>query len=184
MKRGIVGRLGALRVAGAVTSVVAAAIVIAAASGASAAAAKPKPVVVGQLALGGVTSDVTAYSWEVTAPSTFTSGGGASVGKPNPDAIRVTKQIDPSSIASLLNIAVGTAFPSAVFTVTFGKGKGASTMVYELQDLFVTRVSQGAIDGAVTEELSLVFKVVTWTFTSSAGDVTSGTWDVVSGAAS
>jgi type VI protein secretion system component Hcp len=177
MKRGIVGRVGPLWLA-------AVAVAIAASTDAHAAAAKAKPVVVGQLVLGGVTSDVTAYSWEVTAATNFTSGGGASVGKPNPGAIDVTKRIDASSVPALLKIALGAAFPTAVFTVTFGKGKDTSTMVYELEDLFVTKVSQGAVDGVVTEEVSFVFKTVRWTFTSSAGDVTTGTWDVVSGAAS
>jgi hypothetical protein len=155
MERGTVGRLGSRCIAGAVTSAAVAALVLAAAGGASAAAAKAKPAVVGQLVLGGATSDIAAYAREVTAASTFTSGGGASIGKPNPGAIRFTKWIDASSIPALVKIAIGTAFPSAVFTVTFGKGKDASTMVYELEDLFVTRVSQGSIDGVVTEELSL-----------------------------
>lgn len=184
MKRGIVGRLGSLALATAVTSVVGAAIALTASTGAHAAAAgRPKPVV-GQLVLGGATSDVTAYSWEVTAASSFTAGGGASVGRPNPSAFRFTKQIDPSSIPALLKIAQGASFPSAVFTVTFGKGKSASTMVYELEDIFITSVTQGSSDGLVTEEVSFVFKFVRWTFTSAAGDVTTGTWDVVSGAAS
>lgn len=183
MKRSIVGRLGSLAIAGAATSAVAAAIAIAASSGANAAAAKPKQVV-GQLVVGGATSDVTAYSWEVTADSSFTSGGGASVGKPNPSAIRFTKRIDPGSIPTLQKIAVGTVLTTAVFTVTIGKGKTAATMVYELEDVLVTRVSQGAADGVVTEEVSFVFKAVRWTFTSSEGDVTTGTWDVVSGAVS
>jgi len=184
MKRRIVGRQGSLVVAFAVTGAVAAATAIAASTAANAAPAKAKPVVVGQLVLGGATAGVTAYSWEVTAASNWTSGGGASVGKPNPGAIHFTKTIDPSSVPTLLTIALGRAYPSAVFTVTLGKGKAASTMVYELEDVFVTRVSQGTTDGLVTEEVSFVFKVVRWTFTSSAGDVTTGTWDVVSGSAS
>jgi len=179
-KRGIVGRLGSRVVAGAVTSVVAAAIAIIASTSAHAAAVKPKPVV-GQLVLGGVTSAVAAYSWEVTADSSWTKGGGASVGKPNPGVIRFTKLIDPSSIPTLRNIATGTSYPSAVFTVTFGKGNGAATMVYEMQELFVTRVTQGAADGLVTEDVSFVFKAVKWTFTDSSGNVTTGTWDVPSG---
>jgi type VI protein secretion system component Hcp len=183
MERGIVGRTGSRWIARAVTSAAVAALALAAAGGASAAAAKAKRVIVGQLVLGGAASDIADYAWEVTAASTFTSGG-AAVGKPNPGAIRFTKWIDASSVSALLKIAVGTAFPSAVFTVTFGKGKDASTMVYELEDLFVTRVGQGSIDGVVTEELSFVFKAVTWTFTSATGDVTTGSWDVVSGAAS
>ena len=179
MKTGIVGRLGSLVVAGAV----AAAIAIVASTSAHAAAVKPKPVV-GQLVLGGVISAVAAFSWEVTADSSWSRGGGASVGKPNPGAIRFTKLIDPSSIATLKNIATGTSFPSAVFTVTFGKGNGAATMVYEMESLFVTSVTQGAADGLVTEDVSFVFKAVKWTFTDSSGNVTSGTWDIPSGAVS
>jgi type VI protein secretion system component Hcp len=161
-------------------SAIAAAIVIMASASAHAAAAKPKPVI-GQLVLGGVTSAVAAYSWTVTADSSWTKGGGASVGKPNPSAIRFTKLIDPSSIPTLKNIATGTAFPSAVFTVTFGKGNAASTMVYEMEGLFVTNVTQGAADGLVTEDVSFVFKAVKWTFTDSSGNVTTGTWDIPSG---
>jgi type VI protein secretion system component Hcp len=174
MKRKIVGPLASLVVAFAWTGAVAA----------NAAPPREKAAVVGQLVLGGATSDVTAYSWEVTAASNWTSGGGASVGKPSPGAIHFTKTIDPSSVPTLLKIAQGTAYPSAVFTVVLGKGKAASTMVYELEDALVTRVGQGSTDGAVTEELSLVFKVVRWTFTNAAGDVTTGVWDVVSGSAS
>jgi type VI protein secretion system component Hcp len=79
-------------------------------------------------------------------------------------------------------IATGTSYPSAVFTVTFGKGNGAATMVYEMQELFITSVTQGAADGLVTEDVSFVFKAVKWTFTDSSGTVTTGTWDVPSGA--
>ena len=179
MKTGIVGRLGSLVVAGAV----AAAIAIVASTSAHAAAVKPKPVV-GQLVLGGVISAVAAFSWEVTADSSWSRGGGASVGKPNPGAIRFTKLIDPSSIPTLQKIATGTSYPSAVFTVTFGKGNGAATMVYEMESLFVTSVTQGAADGLVTEDVSFVFKAVKWTFTDSSGNVTSGTWDIPSGAVS
>lgn len=64
--------------------------------------------------------------------------------------------------------------------MTFGKGNGASTMVYELQGLFVTNVTQGAADGLVTEDVSFVFKAVKWTFTGPSGSAT-GTWDVTSG---
>jgi type VI secretion system secreted protein Hcp len=163
--------------------VVAGAIAIITSTTAHAAAAKPKPVV-GQLVLGGTPSAVTAYSWTVTADSSFTKGSGASVGKPNPSAIRFTKLIDPNSIPTLQRITTGASFPSAVFTVTFGKGNGAATMVYEMEALFVTNVTQGAADGLVTEEVSFVFKVVKWTFTDASGNVTTGTWDVPSGAVS
>jgi type VI protein secretion system component Hcp len=163
--------------------VVAGAIAIMASSSAHAAAVKPKPVV-GLLVLGGTSSPVTAYSWQVTADSSWTKGGGASVGKPNPNAIHFTKLIDPSSVPTLQKITSGTVFPSAVFTVTFGKGNAASTMVYEMAELFATSVTQSAADGLVTEDLSFVFRSVKWTFSDSSGNVTTGTWDVPSGAVS
>ncbi len=164
----------------AAVSAVFAAIVIVVSTSAHAAAVKPKPVV-GRLVLGGVTSAIAEYSWTVTADSSWTKGGGASVGKPNPSEIRFTKLLDPSSIPTLKNIASGQDYPSAVFTVTFGKGKAVSTMVYEMESLFVTNVTQGAADGLVTEDVSFVFKAVKWTFTDSSGNVTTGTWDIPTG---
>lgn len=181
MKRGIFAGLRSLVIAGAVTSVAAVAIAIIVSTSAHAAAVKPKPVV-GQLVLGGVISPVAAFSWVVTADSSWTKGSGASVGKPSPGAIRFTKLIDPSSIPTLKNITTGASYPSAVFTVSFGKGNGASTMVYEMQELFATNVTQSAADGLVTEDVSFVFKAVKWTFTDSAGNVTTGSWDIPSGA--
>lgn len=172
MKKVIARRLGLLVVAVAATAIMA--------TSAHAASVKPKPVI-GHLVLQGVSSPVAAYSWEVTADSSWTKGGGASVGKPNPGAIRFTKLLDPSSGPTLHSIATGTEIPAAVFTVTFGKGNGAATMVYEMADLFVTNVTQGADDGLVTENVSFVFKSVKWTFTDGSGNVTTGSWDIPSG---
>jgi type VI protein secretion system component Hcp len=163
---------------------IAAAALVPTARAARAAPAKPKPVI-GQLVLeGGPPAPITAFSWEVTAPSSWTQGGGASVGKPNPGAIRFTKKIDSTSITSFRKITAGTAVSSAVFTLRFGKGADAATMVYEMEGLFVTSVTQSAVDGVTLEEVSFVFKSVTWTFTDAAGNESSGGWDVPSGTVS
>jgi type VI secretion system secreted protein Hcp len=147
------------------------------------AAAKVKGQHAAQLVLGGGQAiPVSAYSWSVTAESSWTGGGGASVGKPNPGAIRFTRQIDASTFADLRKVITGTAFPSAVFTVKFRADGGVATIVYELDGVFVTEVTQGAaVDGPVSEDLSVVFKKVTWTHTDASGAVTTGTWDVVTG---
>jgi type VI secretion system secreted protein Hcp len=176
MMRGIAFRLASL-------VLVSAAIVIVVSTAAHAAAVKPKPVI-GHLVLGGVTSAVSAYSWDVTADSSWTKGGGASVGKANPGAFRVTKLIDASSVPTLQKITTGSPYPSAVFTVAFGKANGLATMVYEMEDLFVTNVTESAADGLVTEDVSFVFKTVKWTFTDSSGSVTTGSWDVPGGTTS
>jgi hypothetical protein len=103
MKNGIVGHLRSLVVVGPVTTAVAVAILLAASTSAYAAVVKPKPTV-GQLVPAGATSAVTAYSWGVTADSSWTKGGGTSVGKPNPSAVHFTKLIDSSSVPTLQKI--------------------------------------------------------------------------------
>jgi hypothetical protein len=133
--------------------VVASALAIALASGsAHAGPVKPKPVV-GEIVLDGRTSPVTGFAWEVTADSSWTKGGGASVGKPNPGKLRVQKPIDGSSISELVNIVAGQSFQTAVLRLTSGKGNSASTTVYEMTNLFVTGVSHSAADGLTTGEL-------------------------------
>lgn len=139
---------------------------------------KPKPVI-GQLVLdGGTPAPVTGFGWEVTADSSWTKGSGASVGKPNPGKLRLQKPIDGSSIPELQNIVLGSAFKNAVLTITSGKGNTATTMVYEMTELYVTGVSQSAADGLTSEDLSMVFKTVKWTITDASGGSTSGAWDV------
>ena len=159
------------------TFVAAAMVLATVATGVEAAAVKPKPVI-GQLVIAGTTSQVAAFSWVVTADTSWTKGSGASVGHPVPTAIQFTKLLDSSSIPTLLKITQGSSFPTAVFTTTLGKGNTASTMVYEMENLFVTNVTESAADGLVTEDVSFVFKKVTWTFTDASGNVTTGSWDV------
>jgi type VI protein secretion system component Hcp len=180
MRRGRVAHPRSLGFAGIVMTAVSAAIVIGTANGAQS-AAKPKPI--GQLVLGGgAPSLITAYSWGVTADSKWTRGSGASIAAPNPGAIRFTKQIDSSSIPTLQRIVSGATFASAVFTASIGKGNSVATIVYEMGDLLVTSVTQGASDGVLVEDVTLVFKTVRWTFTDPSGNVTTGTWDIPSGA--
>jgi len=160
-----------------------AAIMIVMSGNAYAAATKPMAVI-GQLVLnGGAASPVMSYAWSVTADTKWTQGG-ASVGKPNPDSIRITRQFDSSSIEALLKIASGQAFVTGVLTVTVGKGKSASTMVYEMVGLFVTNITHGVEEGLVSESISFVFKTVKWTLTDAAGNVTTGQWDIPAGTAS
>jgi type VI protein secretion system component Hcp len=158
-----------------------AAILMAAPEGAQAAAIKPPPTI-GQLVLdGGPASPVTGFSWSVTADSSWTKGGGASVGKPNPDSIHFVKSIDPSSVPTLQKITTGDSYSTAVFTMTFGKGNTAATMTYEMQELFATNVTQGGANGLVFEDAAFVFKTVKWTHRDASGNVTTGGWNITGG---
>jgi type VI protein secretion system component Hcp len=163
---------------GALTIAVLAAILTLTTCDAGAAAVKPKPVI-GQLVLdGGPAAPVTGFAWSVTADSSWTKGGGASVGKPQPGSLRITKPIDASSVPALGKIVLGSSFATGVLTLTFGKGASSSTMIYEMDGLYVTELTQGGEDGLSAEDLSMVFKKVKWTFTDAQGNVSNGAYDV------
>ena len=136
----------------------------------------------GQLQLeGGKSFPVLSCSLAVTADSSWTKGGGASVGKPNPEAIRFTKAFDANSIALLKAITTGKSFTSAKFTATSGTGSSATTMVYELTGLFVTAITHVGTGGTPLEEVSFVYKTLAWKFIDANGVETSGVWDIPGG---
>lgn len=64
--------------------------------------------------------DVLSYSVGATANSSWTSGGGASVGKPNPGELNFSAAWDRSAPAMLKLIASGQAVPTVVLTVRSG----------------------------------------------------------------
>lgn len=164
--------------AGALTSAVLAAVLTLTAGEVGAAAVKAKPVI-GQLVLdGGTPASVTGFAWSVTADSSWTKGGGAAVGKPQPGSLRVTKLIDGNSVPALGKIVLGSSFATGSLKLTFGKGNNTSTMVYEMENLYVTELAQGGEDGLSAEELSVVFKKVKWTYTDAQGTASSGAYDV------
>jgi type VI protein secretion system component Hcp len=120
-------------------------------------------------------------SLTLTAESSWTKGGGASVGKPNPEAIRFTKAFDANSIALLKAITTGKAFTSAKFTATSGTGNGTTTMVYELTGLFVTAITHEGAGGTPLEEVSFVYKTLAWKSIDANGVETSGLWNIPAG---
>ena len=136
----------------------------------------------GQLQLdGGKPFPVLNCSLGVVAESSWTKGGGASVGKPNPEPIRFTKVVDSNSIAVLKAITTGKSFASAKFTATSGTGERATTMIYELTSLYVTSITHVGSGGAPLEEISFVYKTLAWKFIDANGVETSGRWDIPAG---
>ena len=55
--------------------------------------------------------EIQGWDWEVAAETSWTKGGGASVGKPNPGRINFDHRFDTSSIVILGYICTGKAFP-------------------------------------------------------------------------
>jgi len=136
----------------------------------------------GQLQLDdGKAFPVLSCSLAVTAETSWTKGGGASVGKPNPEAIRFTKAVDANSILILKNITTGHSFVSAKYTAISGTGSGTTKLVYEMTGLFVTSITHVGAGATPLEEVSFVYKTLKWIFTDAGGVETSGSWNIPAG---
>ena len=57
--------------------------------------------------------EIQGWDWEVEAETSWTKGGGASVGKPNPGKMNIEHYFDTSSTVILGYICTGKAFPKA-----------------------------------------------------------------------
>ena len=57
--------------------------------------------------------EIQGWDWEIEAESSWTKGGGASVGKPQPGRLTWEQYFDSSSAAVLGRICTGTDFPKA-----------------------------------------------------------------------
>jgi type VI secretion system Hcp family effector len=137
--------------------------------------------------------ELQGWDWEVEAATSWTKGGGASVGKPKPGALTWSHLFDLSSIGLLGRIASGTAFASADLDVakTTGKAVPETYLSLALQGVYVTKVTMSATeDGAVVQRVSMVFKRVTADYrpqdrkTGALGAPAEFSWDIPAGTAS
>ena len=170
------GRLGSLVIAGVVTSAVVAAIAFAAANGTP--PVNPGIVPAGQVQLGnGTAFPMLAYSWGVSNSGTTHIGGGAGAGKANVQDISFTKVTDANTVELLKKVTQGNHYPTVVVTAT--EPGTSAKFVYELEDVLVTSVSLGGSGGkgGFTDNFTLNFAKVTWTYTDAAGISTSGSWN-------
>jgi len=175
------GRLGLLVIAGVVTSAVVAAIALAAANGTP--PVNPGSVPAGQVKLGeGAAFPMLAYSWGVSNSGSTHVGGGLGTGKANVQDISFTKATDATTVELLKKVTQGTHYATVVVTAT-DAGTSAK-LVYALEDVLVTSVSLGSNGqkGASTDNVTLNFARVTWTYTDVAGISTSGSFSAATGA--
>ena len=107
--------------------------------------------------------ELQSWDWEVEAETSWTKGGGASVGKPNPGKLNWEHYFDRSSHLILGYICTGTAFDKVVLEMC--KGTGARTgepetfFTIQMEEAFITKVSQSATEeGNVVQKVEMVFK--------------------------
>lgn len=103
------------------------------------------------------------WSWDIEAESNFLKGGGAAVGKPVPSALSFSHAFDKSSKGIMLNIIKGTHFDKVELVMLKSTGQDTPKPYFKLTatSAFTTKVSsKGGEDGAVSQDVEMVFKTV------------------------
>jgi len=105
-----------------------------------------------------------SYSLGVTAETSWTKGGGASVGKPNPGDLQFTAALNRSIPTIIKYVTTGRAVEKATLTVrsaSVGNKVGFEYAKYTFEGVFFTSVGQG-LDGAgrALSAVAFVYKTV------------------------
>jgi type VI protein secretion system component Hcp len=128
-----------------------------------------------------------SYEIGVQAATSWTRGSGASVGKPDPGALRVTTELSRGAPSMLGLITRGLAVPSAVLTVRSeltGNRIGHAYAKYRFTGLFFTSVEQGLVGrGRAVADVAMVYRAVQVEHYVPGNDVPVSCvkWDVPSG---
>lgn len=128
--------------------------------------------------------DVSKLDWDVTAESSWITGGGASVGKPKPGAVKLTFATGPWSREFLRLITTGTGLTSIVIDNIASDGRPLYRV--ELKSFLVTRFRIGSAVAASPEDVvEGVFRNIHWDVYTVGTDgritTTSLDWDVTTG---
>ena len=137
--------------------------------------------------------EIQGWDWEVEAETSWTKGGGASVGKPNPGKMNFEHYFDTSSTVILGFICTGKAFPKVQLEMmkTTGKGNPETYFTMTMEGAFITKVSNsGTEEGNVVQKVEMVFKTVKIEYRqqdNKDGTLKAAktyTWDIPAGTAS
>jgi type VI secretion system Hcp family effector len=107
--------------------------------------------------------EIQDWEWEVEAETSWTKGGGASVGKPNPGKLSFSHHFDSASPVLLGYICSGKAFPKMQLEMmkTTSKGTPETYFTVVLEGVFLTKISNSSSEeGTVLQRVELVFKTV------------------------
>ena len=105
-----------------------------------------------------------SYSLALEAESSWTKGGGASVGKPNPGDLQITAYLSRAVPAMFKYITTGKAAPVATLTVRSsvpGNRAGHEYAKYTFTGVYFTSISQGLSGaGRAVSAISMIYKTV------------------------
>jgi type VI secretion system secreted protein Hcp len=137
--------------------------------------------------------EIQGWDWEVEAETSWTKGGGASVGKPNPGKLTWQHDFDTASTVIMGYICTGSAFPKVEVQAmkTSGVGTPETYFTLDIEGVFITKVSlSGTDEGSVMQRVEMVFKTIKIDYkpqdrkTGKLGAAKSFSWDIPAGTAS
>jgi type VI protein secretion system component Hcp len=116
--------------------------------------------------------ELQGWDWEVESESSWTKGGGASVGKPNPGKMNWEHYFDKSSCTVLGFMCKGKAFPAVELHMLKATGSDAGQTMFLrmlMKGAFITKVSNSATDeGNLVQKIEMVFKDVAFEYAPQA----------------
>ena len=136
--------------------------------------------------------EIQGWDWEIEAESSWTKGGGASVGKPQPGAMRWVHQFDLASPKIMGYMCTGKAFPKVQLDVLRPSSTGVTTPFFAalMEGAYITKVStSGSEEGNVLQVVEMVFESIKVDYTTQspkggAGVKATFNWDIPAGTAS
>jgi type VI secretion system Hcp family effector len=137
--------------------------------------------------------EIQGWDWEIEAETSWTKGGGASVGKPNPGKMNWEHYFDTASTVIMGYICTGKAFPKVELQMMKTTGSAMPEKYFSMlmEGAFITKVSNsGTEEGNVTQKIEMVFKTVKIEYkpqdnrSGALGAVKTYNWDIPAGTAS
>lgn len=138
--------------------------------------------------------EIQGWDWDIEADSSWTKGGGASVGKPHPGSMSWVHAFDTASNVIMGFICNGKVFPTVELQVrrsTGGARPDPPFFSMSMEGVYITKVStSGTEEGTIAQRVEMVFKTVTIEYKpqdAKAGQLGTGrvfTWDIPAGTAS
>jgi len=132
--------------------------------------------------------EISDWSWDIEADTSYLKGGGAAVGKPQPGTLSFSHYYDRASPVIMQKIVMGKHFKTVWIVmlkqVGAPDGQGQPYFGITMQEAFITKVSsKGAEDGSVTQDVEMVFKIVSVGYCPQKEDGTLGGmipfgWDI------
>lgn len=137
--------------------------------------------------------ELQGWSWEIEAESSWTKGGGASVGKPSPGRISWQHIFDASSVVLMGYICNGKSFPKVELQMLKSTGSGTPETYFTMlmEGAYITKVATATTEeGSITQLVEMVFKTVEIEYkaqdakTARLVAATTFNWDIPAGTAS